>query len=414
MADLRKYIQSQEHLLQSSISATATSLTLQSFKTSDLTNITTTDIGNLGHATLDPNTSSEESISFTTITQNGDGTATISGITRGLKFVDPYTETTSLKLAHGAASVFIMTNTSAYYAGFLNKNNDETIAGTYTYTSTAIPIYNSNPTFTDDKHIISKKYADDLAIAGAPDGSTTVKGIFEEATQAEIDAGTATGGTSARLAINPSTLATSIYNTQLPTSDEKDALAGTGTPNSSNKYVTDDDTATAATANKVARRLAGGNVTVITESQSNNTTNAASTAYVDTAVAAVAATYANGDETKNAADASTTQNIAHGLGAAPSNVEIIAMLKGPTASAVDEGLSISHVFYNGTTQSSMSNYVSGAIVYTTDNSFTLNTSQTTGTQVGVVTVDATNIIITWTKTGSPTGTYILLWRANLN
>ena len=37
-----------------------------------------------------------------------------------------------------------------------------------------------------------------------------------------------------------------------------DALAGTsGTPSTSNKYVTNDDTATAATADKVARRLAG-------------------------------------------------------------------------------------------------------------------------------------------------------------
>jgi len=62
-------------------------------------------------------------------------------------------------------------------------------------------------------------------------------------------------------------------------------LAGTsGTPSTSNKYVTNDDTATAATASKVARRLAGGNITVVTETQGNNSTNAASTAYVDVAI----------------------------------------------------------------------------------------------------------------------------------
>jgi len=45
--------------------------------------------------------------------------------------------------------------------------------------------------------------------------------------------------------------------------------------------------------------------------------------------------------------------------------------------------------------------------------FTLNTaaSGVDTTQVGVVTFDATNIIITWTKTGSPTGSYLLLWEA---
>lgn len=37
--------------------------------------------------------------------------------------------------------------------------------------------------------------------------STTVAGVVEEATQAEVDAGTSTGGTGARLFVNPSTLA---------------------------------------------------------------------------------------------------------------------------------------------------------------------------------------------------------------
>lgn len=49
-------------------------------------------------------------------------------------------------------------------------------------------------------------YADALTFAGAPNGSTTQKGIFEEATLAEVDTGDAAGGTSARLVVNPSTL----------------------------------------------------------------------------------------------------------------------------------------------------------------------------------------------------------------
>ena len=44
-----------------------------------------------------------------------------------------------------------------------------------------------------------------IANPAAADASTTVKGVVEEATQAEIDAGTATGSTGARLFINPST-----------------------------------------------------------------------------------------------------------------------------------------------------------------------------------------------------------------
>lgn len=70
-----------------------------------------------------------------------------------------------------------------------------------------------------------------------------------------------------------------------------DALAGTsGTPSTSNKYVTNDDTATAATADKVARRLAGGNITVVTETTGNSTTNASSTAFVQQELAATGVT----------------------------------------------------------------------------------------------------------------------------
>lgn len=142
--------------------------------------------------------------------------------------------------------------------------------------------YDTDPTFTSDQHIITKKYADDLAIAGSPDASTTVKGIVEEATEAEINAGTAAGGTSARLFINPSTLATSNYGTFLPSTGQKDALVGTsGTPGSSNKYVTADDVAE-NTASKVVRRKSDSNVTVPTTPTAS--TDASSKSYVDTSI----------------------------------------------------------------------------------------------------------------------------------
>lgn len=59
----------------------------------------------------------------------------------------------------------------------------------------------------------SKGYADGLAIAGAPNASTTVKGIVEEATQAQFDASTDTGETGARLFVVPSVIQTGV-NTQ--------------------------------------------------------------------------------------------------------------------------------------------------------------------------------------------------------
>ncbi len=77
----------------------------------------------------------------------------------------------------------------------------------------AVPLkYDADPTISDDKHIATKKYVDGVAVSGAPDASTSVKGLVEEATQAEVDAKTAAGGTSAQLFINPATLRATNVN----------------------------------------------------------------------------------------------------------------------------------------------------------------------------------------------------------
>lgn len=101
--------------------------------------------------------------------------------------------------------------------------------------------------------------------------SNTAGGISTSAGTVEVSVGVARSTTS--LFFDPR------YNQQI-TEDIQDALVGTsGTPSGSNKYVTNDDTATAATASKVARRLAGGNITVVTEAAGTSDTNAASTAF---------------------------------------------------------------------------------------------------------------------------------------
>lgn len=106
--------------------------------------------------------------------------------------------------------------------------------------------YDSNPTFTDDKEIITKKYADDLAIAGSPDASTTTKGI-------------------SKLSVAPASptnpIATGTNDPRIPSQDENDALAGSsGTPSGSNKYITEDDVKTTPTADKILRALGTGKI----------------------------------------------------------------------------------------------------------------------------------------------------------
>lgn len=96
------------------------------------------------------------------------------------------------------------TYTDTQVATKVGLTGNETVAGIKTFSSSPIV-----PTPTTDFQASTKKYVDDAVVSGSPDASTTVKGIVEEATQAEVDAGTAVGGTGARLFINPSTLRTS-------------------------------------------------------------------------------------------------------------------------------------------------------------------------------------------------------------
>jgi hypothetical protein len=129
-----------------------------------------------------------------------------------------------------------------------------------------------------------------------------------------------------------------------------------------------------------------------------------------------------GTTTKDSADASTTQNIAHGLGIIPKFVKIFAMPQVNNELITTNAQSIAITSYNGSTQTSLSNWNTTATggKYAQDDgatgagSFTLNhltQSGSTTTQTGVVTFDATNIIITWTKTGSPSGVYDFMWEA---
>lgn len=122
-------------------------------------------------------------------------------------------------------------------------------------------------------------------------------------------------------------------------------------------------------------------------------------------------TYTNGTDTKNAADASGTQNIAHGLGKIPKKVKITAYAQVDAVGNGEDLMRVSNTVYNGTTQSSLSFYESGGGNTATISTTFILTISNGGTQVGVVTFDATNIIITWTKNSSPTGTYTLLWEA---
>ena len=160
------YVQTQKTTLSGSgVTATDTTIILSSFKLPDgATTITMSDFGTTGFGTLEAGTSREESISFTGITQNANGTATLTGVTRGLRLVSPYDEVSANKFAHAGGSTFTITNTSAFYSGsFANPQTAQTVSGQWTYTT--LPESAVTPTGADD--LTNKAYVDSVVNGGA-------------------------------------------------------------------------------------------------------------------------------------------------------------------------------------------------------------------------------------------------------
>lgn len=117
--------------LGSSISSTATTILLSSFiepvtGTPYTMALLNTDIV---YGTIAPKTTSSEFISFTGITQNANGTATLTGVTRGLAKKYPFTESTAYKLPHAGQSQFIISDAPQVFNEYGALENDEVITG---------------------------------------------------------------------------------------------------------------------------------------------------------------------------------------------------------------------------------------------------------------------------------------------
>lgn len=143
MADNRKFAQLQAFTLAGSgVVIGATTITLTSFTDIDGNLLTMSDFGTKGYFTLEPSSGAqEESGTFTGVTQNANGTATLTGV-KNASFLYPYTETSGLLKTHSGGTRLIITNTSAFYNDFTNKNDDETIEGTWGFNavpSSAVP-----------------------------------------------------------------------------------------------------------------------------------------------------------------------------------------------------------------------------------------------------------------------------------
>lgn len=184
------------YLYGSGVAATDVSIRVTSFKQpTSLLPFTMSDFGDTGYGTLEPgNVNRQEFFSFTGVTQNSDGTAILTGVTRGLSPVSPYTASTTIRKAHGGGTGLVLGNTPQFYQRFSKKDTDETIGGDWNFTGQV--------TFSDFPLTPSN-------------GTSTINraGVSQLATPAQQAGGTATStnGTNAPLVLS-SQYATSTFN----------------------------------------------------------------------------------------------------------------------------------------------------------------------------------------------------------
>lgn len=181
--------------LQSSIGTSNTSITLSSFKepTSGIKYTMSYLNSSIMYGTIDPQTTYKEFISFTGITQNADGTATLTGVSRGLGFSYPYTASSTLAQSHSGQSIFILSNAPQLYNQYSAKGNDETITGLWTFTQTPIGI---NP-------------------GGQPNATESILGVSQLATQIQMASSTALGSSGGSVVLQAKYATSSPYNSGL-------------------------------------------------------------------------------------------------------------------------------------------------------------------------------------------------------
>jgi hypothetical protein len=180
MADNFLFVQAQPTTLYGAgATAADTTLKLTSFVQIDgSTTLTMSNFGSKGFGTIEPNNGTqEEQISFTGITQNADGSATLTGVSTVL-FISPYTETSGLAKSHPGGVTFVISNTAGFYNQLTSKEDDETINGLWTFSQ--FPQKSGSTTPTANAELASKAYVD--SVAG---GIATTNQILDTGTAGE-------------------------------------------------------------------------------------------------------------------------------------------------------------------------------------------------------------------------------------
>lgn len=161
------------------ISSSDTSFTLTSFTLPQTgTEITDSDMSETFYMTIEPGSRSrQEIVSCTTVTQNADNTATISGCSRGLLPISPYTASTEYAFSHAGGSAVIVSDPPQLFNQTTFKDNDETITGSWSFPT---PLSNSNAATKEyvDTNVNGGTVSNDRFVVAGNAGETVATGTL--------------------------------------------------------------------------------------------------------------------------------------------------------------------------------------------------------------------------------------------
>ena len=186
------------YLSGAGVGTTDTSIVLTSLKLVDgTTNVVMSNFGSIGYATIDPGVSKkEENISFTGITQNAIGTATLTGVSRGLLPVYPYTASTSISYSHSGGATVVFSNSAPFYSQFAIANNTTTINANWTFNSSTIPRFSADTTnaqiAANNQNFVNYATLASTSIAGAVPATNANAGIVKIAVSSDLAQGNST------------------------------------------------------------------------------------------------------------------------------------------------------------------------------------------------------------------------------
>lgn len=377
-----------------------TTLNLKSFKDILGVNLTMASFGSIGYGTIEPgNGQQEEQISFSGVTQNADGSAVLTGVKHVL-FKSPFTETSGVAVTHPGSTVFIISNTSGFENAIYDYIDSAVSSGGVPATESqqGITLLSVAPATAgipiavgdNDSRVLASGatlYINSILKSGIPFASATGSSTSYTVTLASSIATLATGqAINFKIPVSNATGVTLNINSigAKPIKKNYDVALASGD----------------LLAGQIASAIYDGTNFQLVNPVNNTMTMIAS-----------------GFSSKDMSDASTTQNIAHGLGVTPRFVRITAYYSNLSSATSLSITSQAITVYSNGVQSSIAVYhqsSSGATgnysIHT--NNFDIYTISSVGRrQTGVVTVDSTNINIAWTKSDSPTGTAYLIWEA---